>query len=157
PRTAREVSAILGKTTREAVSRNWGRTRDLFGGARSHTARLEERPLLSETDTRMLDPERVVIVAGSQQPILANRVKYYEDRAFRDAVAAAKAQPPPWPAREPERLEEQPAAEGFEALVAETSRRSPTDKRLQTIRASVSALPERGRRLSEAGSSPAVT
>ena len=133
PRTAREVSAIVGKTTREAVTRNWGRTRELFGGARSHTARLEERPLLTETDARMLDPDRVVIVAGSQQPILATRVKYYEDRAFRDAVAAAKAQPLPWPERErePQPLHEPAAPQGFDAIVTEEEdpQSSSTDAR----------------------------
>jgi type IV secretory pathway TraG/TraD family ATPase VirD4 len=122
PRTAREVSAIVGKTTREAVTRNWGRTRELFGGARSHTARLEERPLLSETEARMLDPERVVIVAGSQQPILANRVKYYEDRAFGDAVAAARSLPLPWPEPRPERQVELAEPCELDGVLAEKDR-----------------------------------
>ena len=47
-RTVREVSAAVGSTTREAVTRMYGRNKGVLG-ATSTSSRLEERPLLSET------------------------------------------------------------------------------------------------------------
>ena len=50
-RTVKEVSAAVGSTTREAVTRMYGRNKG-FLGVTSTSARLEERPLLSETEAR---------------------------------------------------------------------------------------------------------
>ncbi|MCV3273569.1 type IV secretory system conjugative DNA transfer family protein [Roseobacter sinensis] len=80
-RTVREVSAAVGSTTREAVTRMYGRNKGILG-ATSTTSRLEERPLLSETEARTMDPDEVIILASPQHPIRAQRIKYFEDSFF---------------------------------------------------------------------------
>ena len=80
-RTVREVSAAVGSTTRETVIRMYGRNKGILG-ATSTTARLEERPLLSETEARTMDPDEVIILASPQHPIRAKRIKYFEDPLF---------------------------------------------------------------------------
>lgn len=95
-RTVREVSAAVGSTTREAVTRMYGRNKG-FLGATSTSARLEERPLLSETEARLLDPDEVIILASPQHPIKAQRIKYYDDLVFREMVARQEGKAFPYP------------------------------------------------------------
>ena len=82
----KEVSAAVGSTTREAVTRMYGRNKG-FLGATSTSARLEERPLLSETEARLMDPDEVIILASPQHPIKASRIKYYDDPFYKDMLA----------------------------------------------------------------------
>jgi type IV secretion system protein VirD4 len=95
-RTVREVSAAVGSTTREAVTRMYGRNKG-FLGATSTSARLEERPLLSETEARLLDPDEVIILASPQHPIKAQRIKFYDDPVFRELVARQEGREFPYP------------------------------------------------------------
>jgi type IV secretion system protein VirD4 len=95
-RTVKEVSAAVGSTTREAVTRMYGRNKG-FLGATSTSARLEERPLLSETEARLMDPDEVIILASPQHPIKASRIKYYDDPLFKDMVARQEGKPFPYP------------------------------------------------------------
>ncbi|WP_197922794.1 type IV secretory system conjugative DNA transfer family protein [Thiosulfatihalobacter marinus] len=95
-RTVREVSAAVGSTTREAVTRMYGRNKG-FLGATSTSARLEERPLLSETEARLLDPDDVIILASPQHPIKAQRIKFYDDPVFREMVARQEGREFPYP------------------------------------------------------------
>jgi type IV secretion system protein VirD4 len=95
-RTVREVSAAVGSTTREAVTRMYGRNKG-FLGATSTSARLEERPLLSETEARLLDPDEVIILASPQHPIKAQRIKFYDDPVFREMVARQEGREFPYP------------------------------------------------------------
>ena len=95
-RTVKEVSAAVGSTTREAVTRMYGRNKG-FLGATSTSARLEERPLLSETEARLMDPDEVIILASPQHPIKASRVKYYDDPFFKDMLARQEGKPFPYP------------------------------------------------------------
>ncbi|MEL6420575.1 MAG: type IV secretory system conjugative DNA transfer family protein [Pseudomonadota bacterium] len=78
PKTARELSAAIGKRThlRKSVSR---REFDDLGKGRNISLSEEERPLLSEQDARRLDQERIIILPAGQHPIMADRIKYYED------------------------------------------------------------------------------
>jgi Type IV secretory system Conjugative DNA transfer len=104
-RTVKEVSASVGKTTREAVTSSFGRSKGFFG-AQSTTSRLEERPLLSETEARFMDPDDVIILASPQHPIKARRIKYFEDPTFSGMMDAQEGRELPYPP--PQRL----AAEG---------------------------------------------
>ncbi|MCI5042970.1 MULTISPECIES: type IV secretory system conjugative DNA transfer family protein [Rhodobacterales] len=95
-RTVREVSAAVGSTTREAVTRMYGRNKGILG-ATSTSARLEERPLLSETEARLLDPDEVIILASPQHPIKAQRIKYYDDPMFKGMVEQQEGRGYPYP------------------------------------------------------------
>ena len=95
-RTVKEVSASVGKTTREAVTRSYGRSKGLMG-AQSTTSRLEERPLLSETEARFMDPDDVIILAPPQHPIKARRIKYFEDPVFTKMMDMQDGKPLPYP------------------------------------------------------------
>lgn len=97
-RTVREVSAAVGSTTREAVTRMYGRNKGLLG-ATSTTARLEERPLLSETEARTMDPDAVIILASPQHPIRAKRIKYFEDPLFTSLAETQTGRDFPYPPR----------------------------------------------------------
>ncbi|MEO3416206.1 type IV secretory system conjugative DNA transfer family protein [Roseovarius sp. CAU 1744] len=97
-RTVREVSAAVGSTTREAVTRMYGRNKGILG-ATSTTSRLEERPLLSETEARTMDPDEVIILASPQHPIRAKRIKYFEDPLFTEMVERQAGRDFPYPPR----------------------------------------------------------
>lgn len=95
-RTVKEVSAAVGSTTREAVTRMYGRNKGILG-ATSTSARLEERPLLSETEARLMYPDEVIILASPQHPIKAQRIKYYDDPLFKAMDAKQKGKEFPYP------------------------------------------------------------
>ncbi|WP_299852212.1 type IV secretory system conjugative DNA transfer family protein [uncultured Roseovarius sp.] len=97
-RTVREVSSAVGSTTREAVTRMYGRNKGILG-ATSTTARLEERPLLSETEARTMDPDEVIILASPQHPIRAQRIKYFDDPKFEVLVEKQAGRDFPYPPR----------------------------------------------------------
>ena len=94
--TVKEVSASVGKTTSEAVTTSYGRNKG-FLGAQSSTSRYEERPLLSETEARFMDPDDVIILASPQHPIKATRIKYYEDPKFMAMMDAQEGRALPYP------------------------------------------------------------
>ena len=94
--TVKEVSSAVGSTTREAVSHSFGRSRGVLGSTGT-TIRMEERPLLSETDARMMDPDKVIILASPQQPIRVSRIKYHEDPIFLALLAQSADTPLPLP------------------------------------------------------------
>ncbi|GLO80240.1 type IV secretory system conjugative DNA transfer family protein [Sulfitobacter pontiacus] len=95
-RTVREVSAAVGSTTREAVTRMYGRNKGVLG-ATSTSSRLEERPLLSETEARLMDPDEVIILASPQHPIKAQRIKYYDDPLFKELIEKQEGREFPYP------------------------------------------------------------
>lgn len=94
--TVKEVSASVGKMTSEAVTTSYGRNKGLLG-ATSTSSRLEERPLLSETEARFLDPDDVIILASPQHPIKARRIKYFEDPMFSAMMDAQEGMLLPYP------------------------------------------------------------
>jgi len=95
-RTVREVSSSVGSTTREAVTRMYGRNKGVLG-ATSTSSRLEERPLLSETEARLMDPDEVIILASPQHPIKVQRIKYYDDPLFKEMVEQQEGREFPYP------------------------------------------------------------
>ena len=94
--TVKEVSASVGKMTSEAVTTSFGRNKGVLG-ATSTSSRLEERPLLSETEARFLNPDDVIILASPQHPIKARRIKYFEDPKFSAMVQAQEGKELPYP------------------------------------------------------------
>ena len=97
-RTVREVSAAVGSTTREAVTHVYGRNKGILG-ATSSSSRFEERPLLSETEARTMDPDEVIILASPQHPIRAKRIKYFEDPLFKGLADRQAGRNHPYPPR----------------------------------------------------------
>ena len=95
-RTVREVSSSVGSTTREAVTRMYGRNKGVLG-ATSTSSRLEERPLLSETEARLMDPDEVIVLASPQHPIKVQRIKYYDDPLFKEMVERQEGREFPYP------------------------------------------------------------
>jgi type IV secretion system protein VirD4 len=99
-KTAEEVSASLGKTTKLSVSDSL--SRDHTGSLRRSIARRnEERPLMSPDELKKLDRDTVILVPERQNPIMARRIVYYEDPCFRALMDGQKG-PLPYPSREAE-------------------------------------------------------
>lgn len=93
--TAGEISELLGKTTRLSISDSYAPDK---GGLlrRSISRRNEERPLLSPDEITKLDRNQVILIPERQQPILAQRIVYYEDPYFQK-IMAAQTGPLPYP------------------------------------------------------------
>ena len=141
-RTVREVSAAVGSTTREAVTRMYGRNKGILG-ATSTTSRLEERPLLSETEARTMDPDEVIILASPQHPIRAQRIKYFEDPFFERLSERQSGKDYPYPPRvegvgpwqeEPEPVPSPSAAETNEGAPASERARRRQARAMQSNR-----------------------
>ena len=141
-RTVREVSAAVGSTTREAVTRMYGRNKGILG-ATSTTSRLEERPLLSETEARTMDPDEVIILASPQHPIRAQRIKYFEDPFFERLSERQSGKDYPYPPRvegvgpwleEPEPVPSPRAAETNEGAPASERARRRQARAMQSNR-----------------------
>lgn len=106
--TVGEVSAAVGKTTKEAVSRTFSKNRGLLGST-SLSSRAEERPLLSETDARTLDPNKIIILAPPQHPIMVQKIQWFEDPVFTKIQAAAEARTAPYPSHDRETSDDKKA------------------------------------------------
>ena len=131
--TVKEVSASVGKTTSEAVTMSYGRNKGLWG-AQSSTSRLEERPLLSETEARFMDPDDVIILASPQHPIKATRIKYYEDPKFMAMMDVQEGKVLPYPPQQRQdvtaRKEQKVVASDARAPSGESERSEPKAERL---------------------------
>jgi type IV secretion system protein VirD4 len=94
--TAGELETALGTRTGATVSRTREMT-DVGFGTGSVTRSTEHRPLLSKQEIRDMDPNKIIILPERQNPILADRIKYYESKAIRKIHAAQKGKPYPFP------------------------------------------------------------
>jgi len=81
-KTIEELSKAVGKTTKRVVTRSRSVGRNPFAG-RSMSERTEETALLPEDEARRMDLDDIVLVVDAQMPVRAKRIKYYEDRFFR--------------------------------------------------------------------------
>ncbi len=97
-KTAAEVSDGLGKTTKLSVSDSLSRDTGLRA-KRSISRRMEERPLLSPDEIRRLSPMKVILLPERQNPIMAERIVYFEDPTFR-ALIEKQSGPLPYPPSE---------------------------------------------------------
>ena len=94
-KTAGEVSEALGKTTRLSLSDSY--SQDAQGILkRSISRRNEERPLLTPDEVRKLDPNKIILIPERQNPILVDRIVYYQDPYFKTIFDAQKG-PLPYP------------------------------------------------------------
>lgn len=101
-KTAQEVSDSLGKTTKLAVSDSLSHGKSgLF--QRSISRRNEERPLMSSDELKKLDRNKVILLPERQNPIMVDRIVYYEDPFFRNLMYSQKG-PLPYPSREASEL-----------------------------------------------------
>lgn len=81
-KTIEELSKAVGKTTKRVVTRSRSVGRNPFAG-RSMSERTEETALLPEDEARRMDLDDIVLVVDAQMPVRAKRIKYYEDRFFK--------------------------------------------------------------------------
>ena len=93
-RTAKRVSDALGTATEMRAMKNYAghRLSPWLGHlmvSRTETA----RPLLTPGEVMQLPPDDEIVMAAGLAPIRAKKLRYYEDRNFRERIA-----PPPQPA-----------------------------------------------------------
>ncbi|HCX67984.1 MAG TPA: type VI secretion protein, partial [Rhodobiaceae bacterium] len=81
-RTATEIETALGFRTGSTKSRQREVKNVGFGGG-GVTTGTEKRPLLEAQEIRGMDPNKILIVPDSQNPILGDRIKFYESKAIR--------------------------------------------------------------------------
>ncbi|MGH1466017.1 MAG: type IV secretory system conjugative DNA transfer family protein [Cognatishimia sp.] len=82
-KTIEELSKAVGKTTKRVVTRSRSVGRNPFAG-RSMSERTEETALLPEDEARRMDLDDIVLVVDAQMPVRAKRIKYYDDRFFKE-------------------------------------------------------------------------
>lgn len=82
-RDADEYSAMLGQFTERATSR--GRSRSFSGHGHSSVSRNESeqrRALLLPQEFKELGRERLVVICENCKPILGEKIRYFQDKAF---------------------------------------------------------------------------
>jgi type IV secretion system protein VirD4 len=97
-KTAGEISDALGKTTKLSVSDSLSRDRD-FMQRRSISRRMEERPLLTPDEVRRLNPDQAILIPERQNPLLVQRIVYFQDPTFK-ALFEAQVGPLPYPSKD---------------------------------------------------------
>jgi len=95
--TARRLSALLGEETATKEQVSWSGNRfDMFLRNTSTSHVQFGRPLLLPSEINRLPSSKEIILINGAPPILANKVKYYEDARFKDCIRSpielAKAQ-----------------------------------------------------------------
>lgn len=89
------MSEALGKTTRLSLSDSY--SQDGQGMLKQSISRKnEERPLMTPDEVRRLNPDKIILIPERQNPILVDRIDYYEDARFK-SIAAAQKGPMPYP------------------------------------------------------------
>ncbi|MDZ4283855.1 MAG: type IV secretory system conjugative DNA transfer family protein [Hydrogenophaga sp.] len=93
-RDADEYSAMLGHFTERATSR--GRSRSFSGHGHSTVSRNESeqrRALLLPQEFKELGRERLVVICENCKPILAEKIRYFSDKAFKSRLVPAPLVP----------------------------------------------------------------
>jgi type IV secretion system protein VirD4 len=91
-RDAEEYSAMLGYFTEQAISR--GRSHSLAPQGHTTTSLNESsqrRALLMPQEFKEIGSERQVLILENCKPILATKIRYYKDAAFKERLLAAPA------------------------------------------------------------------
>jgi type IV secretion system protein VirD4 len=89
-RDADEYSAMLGQFTERATSR--GRSRSFSGHGHSTVSRNESeqrRALLLPQEFKELGRERLVVICENCKPILGEKIRYFQDKAFTSRLKPA--------------------------------------------------------------------
>ena len=97
-KTAGEISDALGKTTKLSVSDSVSRDRD-FMQRRSVSRRMEERPLLTPDEVRRLNPDQAILIPERQNPLLVQRIVYFQDPTFK-TLFDVQSGPLPYPSQD---------------------------------------------------------
>ncbi|MBS1303414.1 type IV secretory system conjugative DNA transfer family protein [Loktanella sp. SALINAS62] len=95
-RTASEIETLLGDRTGSTKNRQKEVKTVGFGGG-GVTTGTEKRPLLTKQEIRQMDPNKILIVPDSQNPILGDRIKYYESKQIRAIYEAQDKTVYPYP------------------------------------------------------------
>jgi type IV secretion system protein VirD4 len=93
-RDADEYSAMLGHFTERATSR--GRSRSLSARGHSTVSRTDSdqrRALLLPQEFKELGSERLVVILENCKPILAEKIRYFQDKAFMARLRPAPGVP----------------------------------------------------------------
>src|SRR5262249_46998051 len=96
-RTAKRISDALGTATQERRLKSLSGQRTAFWLSHASVSRQESpRPLMTPGEILQLSPEKALILAGGAAPILAHKVRYFEDRNLLDRCLpeARLTQPP---------------------------------------------------------------
>ncbi|MFV0297206.1 MAG: type IV secretory system conjugative DNA transfer family protein [Hyphomicrobiaceae bacterium] len=94
--TASEIETSLG--TRTGIHVSHSHARGALGFASGTVSKhSEDRPLLSAAQIRRLDDKKVIILPQRQQPILAQRIEYFNDPYLAPLWEAQKGTPLPYP------------------------------------------------------------
>jgi type IV secretion system protein VirD4 len=138
-KTAGEISDALGKTTKLSVSDSVSRDRD-FMQRRSVSRRMEERPLLTPDEVRRLNPDQAILIPERQNPLLVQRIVYFQDPTFKKLFDAQKGALPYPPA---EVAEVRALTERMEALERRLADRIVVDYlRPEKVKAEAPVAPE---------------
>ena len=90
-RDAEEYSAMLGHFTERATSRGRSRSFSQHGASSVSSNESEQRrALLLPQEFKELGSERLVLIVENCKPILADKIRYYQERAFTERL-----RPPP--------------------------------------------------------------
>lgn len=82
--TAEYVSKTVGETTVLSVSQSRNRSGGFSGQGSKGTSRSEQRRRVYTPDEiRRIPSDRQLIIVGGENPILAKRIQYYQDPAFK--------------------------------------------------------------------------
>lgn len=93
-RTAKRISDALGITTEQRAMKNYAGHRLSPWLAHLMVSRQETaRPLLTPGEVMQLPSTDEIIMVAGLPPIRARKIRYYEDRAFRDRVRPAPVLP----------------------------------------------------------------
>ncbi|HMO74320.1 MAG TPA: conjugal transfer protein TraG [Sphingopyxis sp.] len=91
-RTARRISDALGVATEQRAMRNYAGHRLAPWLAHVMVSRQETaRPLLTQGEVMQLPPADELVLVSGMAPIRAKKLRYYEDRNFRDRLALPPA------------------------------------------------------------------
>jgi type IV secretion system protein VirD4 len=83
--TANYLSARLGKRTVQTMTRS--RMQGLGAGSRSYS--YTQRDFYQPEEVRRIDPRRMLVLKEGARPVLAYKIRYYKDRAFRRRLRPA--------------------------------------------------------------------
>jgi type IV secretory pathway TraG/TraD family ATPase VirD4 len=89
--TARYVSESCGEITVDSVSTS--QRKSFKYEAPSKTISKRVRPLIKKDELRQLSVKKEIIIAESSYPVLANKIRYYKEKAFKDRLLPPPAVP----------------------------------------------------------------
>src|SRR5262249_59038631 len=105
-RTAKRISDALGTATQERRLKSLSGQRTAFWLSHASVSRQESpRPLMTPGEILQLSPKKALILAGGAAPILADKVRYFEDRNFMERCLPEAPLPlprHPLPAHDPD-------------------------------------------------------